>query len=53
MGAGRQGHAPAALPPVKRPGTHFTGEWVGLTAGLNWYGQSRPHRNSIPGLSSS
>ena len=29
MGVGGQGHAPAALPPGKRPGTHFTGGWGG------------------------
>jgi hypothetical protein len=29
MGVGGQLHAPAALPPGKRPGTHFTGGWVG------------------------
>ena len=27
-GTGIQRHAPAALPPGKRPGTHFTGEYV-------------------------
>ena len=26
---GGQRHAPAALPPGKRPGTHCAGEWVG------------------------
>jgi hypothetical protein len=29
MWVGGQLHAPAALPPGKRPGTHFTGGWVG------------------------
>jgi len=28
MGVGGQGHAPAALPPGKRVGTHFTEGWV-------------------------
>ena len=34
MGVGGQGHAPSALPPRKRPGTHCTGGWVGPRAGL-------------------
>jgi hypothetical protein len=29
MRMGGQRHAPAALPPGKRPGTHYTGDWVG------------------------
>jgi hypothetical protein len=29
-----QQHAPAALYPRERPGTHFTGGWVGHRAGL-------------------
>ena len=37
-----QRHAPAAPYPRKRPGTHCTGGWVGLTAGLDWCGKSRP-----------
>jgi hypothetical protein len=49
MEVGGQRHAPAALPPGKRPGTHCTGGWVGPTAGLDGYGKSRPHRDSIPG----
>jgi len=32
---GGQRHAPAALAPGKRPGTHFIGGWVGLRAGLD------------------
>jgi hypothetical protein len=36
----------AALPPEKRPGTHRTGGWVGLRAGLNACRKSRSHRNS-------
>jgi len=35
MGVGGQHHDPAALPPEKRPGTHFTGGWVGPNAGLD------------------
>ena len=33
MGVGGQHHAPAALPPGKRPGTHCIGGWVGLRTG--------------------
>jgi len=35
-------HAPAGPYPRERPGTHFTGGWVGLMAGLDWCGKSRP-----------
>ena len=42
-----QQHAPAALYPQERPGTHFTGGWV--ATGPVWSGgKSRPHRDSIP-----
>jgi hypothetical protein len=37
-----QHHAPAALPPRKRPGTHWIGGWVGHTAGLDVCRKSRP-----------
>jgi hypothetical protein len=37
-----QRHAPAAPYPRERPGTHFTGGWVGLRAGLDRCGKSRP-----------
>ena len=47
-----QRHTPAALYPRERPGTHCTGGWVGLRAGLDRCGKSRPHRDSIPGPSS-
>ena len=30
-----QQHVPVALYPRERPGTHFTGAWVGLRAGLD------------------
>jgi hypothetical protein len=30
-----QRHAPAALTPGKRPGTHYAGSWVGPRAGLD------------------
>jgi hypothetical protein len=47
-----QRHASAALPLGKRPGTHCIGGWVGLRAGMDGCGKSRPHRDSIPGSSS-
>jgi hypothetical protein len=34
MEVGGQLHVPAALPPGKRPGTNYTGDWVGPRAGL-------------------
>ena len=37
-----QRHAPAAPYPRERPGTHCTGGWVGLRAGVDWCGKSRP-----------
>ena len=36
-----QRHAPAAPHPRERPGTHCTGGWVGLRAGLDRCGKSR------------
>jgi hypothetical protein len=47
-----QHHAPAALYPGKRLGTHSTGGWVDPRAGLDGCGKSCPYLNSIPGLSS-
>ena len=47
-GVSGQQHAPAALYPRERPGTHFTGGWVGPSAGLDGCGKSRPQRDSIP-----
>ena len=41
-GVGGQRLAPAALPPVKRAGSHCTGGWVGPRAGLDECGKSRP-----------
>ena len=35
MGVSGQQHAPAALYPRERPGTYFTGGWVGPRAGLD------------------
>jgi len=34
-GMSGQQHAPAAIYPRERPGTHCTGGWVGLRAGLD------------------
>jgi len=42
MGVRGQRHAPAAPYSRERPGTHCTGDWVGLRAGMNWCGKSRP-----------
>jgi len=42
MGVGGQPHAPAALPPGRRPGTHCIGGWMGPRAGLDGRGKSRP-----------
>jgi len=36
-----QRHALTAPYPRERPGTHFTGGWVGLRAGLDKCGKSR------------
>ena len=37
-----QRQAPTALYPRERPGTHFTGGWVGPMAGLDRFGESLP-----------
>jgi hypothetical protein len=37
-----QRHSLAAFTPEKRPGTHFTGGWVGPWAGLDGCGKSCP-----------
>ena len=50
MSVGGQRHAPAALPPGKKPGTHCTAGCVGPRAGPNGCGKSRPQKYSIPGL---
>jgi len=50
-GVGGQCHAPAGLPPGKRPSTHCIGGWVGTTPGLDGCRKSCLYRNSIPGLS--
>jgi hypothetical protein len=46
MGVGGLRHAPAALSPRKRHGTHCTGGWVGPNAGMGGCGKSRP----LPGF---
>jgi hypothetical protein len=43
---------PRLLYPRETPGSHCTGGWVGLRAGLDVCEISRPQRNSIPGPSS-
>ena len=45
-----QRHAPAALCPRERPGTHCTGGWMGLRAGLDWCGKSLPTGIRFPDL---
>ena len=45
---GDQRHAPAALPPAKRPGTHFTGGCFGPQARLEKWEKSRPHEIRYP-----
>jgi hypothetical protein len=42
MGKGGQPHAPATLPPKKRPGTHCAECWVGPRAGRDGGEKSRP-----------
>jgi hypothetical protein len=44
---------PRPLYPRERTDTNYIGGWVGTTAGLNECGESRPHRDSIPGQSRS
>jgi hypothetical protein len=44
-----QRHAPAALSPRERPGTHCTRGWVGPRALLDRSGKPRSHRDSKPG----
>jgi len=35
--------------PRERPGTHRVGGWLGVRAGLDRCGKSRPYRDSIHG----
>jgi hypothetical protein len=48
MGVGGQHHAPTSLPPRKKPGTGFKGDWVGPMAVLGSCGKSRPRQESNP-----
>jgi hypothetical protein len=48
MGVGGQLHAPAALPPGKRPGTDCIEGWVGPRALLDGCDKSRPQRDFFP-----
>jgi hypothetical protein len=48
MRVGGHLHAPAALTPGKRPGTHCIWSWVGPRAGLDGCEKYRPNRDSIP-----
>jgi hypothetical protein len=41
MDVGGQHHAPAASPPGKSLGTHFTQDWVRLRALLGGYGEEK------------
>jgi hypothetical protein len=43
---------PGRFTPRERPGTHYTGGWVGPRAGLDVCEKSRPYRDSFPGPSS-
>jgi len=51
-GVDDQQHDPTALPLGKTFGTHCTGGWLGTKASLDGHRKSRPHRDSIPELSS-
>jgi len=48
-----QRHALAVLYLRERPGTNCTGGWAGPRTGLDRCGKPCPHRDSIPGQSSS
>jgi len=50
MGVGGQCHGLAALPLVKKPGTHSIEGWVDPRASLGGCGKSHPHQDLIPGL---
>jgi hypothetical protein len=54
MGLRAQLHAPAALPPGKGHGIHYTriAGCVGPRPGIEGCGRFRPHRDSIPEPSS-
>ena len=50
MGMDNQRHGPANLDPGMRADTNCVG-FVGPRDGLDGRGKSRPHRDSIPGMS--
>ena len=52
MGVSGQHHALVAVTQGKRAGTHCVGGRLGPRAGLDGCRKSRPHRDSIPRLSS-
>ena len=52
MGVGGLRHAPATLFSEKKPGTHRVVDWVSPRDGLDGCGKFLPHRDSIPGPSS-
>jgi len=52
MGVSGICHAPAALPPGKRPGTHCTGGWKSPRAHLDGCAKSCPPWDLIPRPSS-
>ena len=47
-GVGDQRHAPAALAPGKKAGTHCTGDQVGRRACMEECGNFRSNRDSMP-----
>jgi hypothetical protein len=47
MRAGGQNHVLATVPPEIKYFTHYVGGCVGQRANLDWYGISRPHRDSL------
>jgi hypothetical protein len=49
--AAKNSATPRLLYPRKRKWTHCIGGWVGPRSGLDGCGNSRPHRDSIPGPS--
>ena len=47
MGGGWSTTRTGSFSPEKRPGTHFTGDWVIHRASLNGWGKSRYHRDFL------
>jgi hypothetical protein len=45
LGGGSHRHAPVVLPPGKRFGIHYTGDWMGPMVGLDRYGKFSLHRD--------